>query len=242
MDVLILAGGRTEPELKESTGCEFRADLPFGDRTILQIVLDATGYLGEPILVTAHPREGTRDVQSGASFVESLSAGVHRIESENFLLVTADLPFITRAAIEDFLARADSSILINYPVITMQLCTEKYPELPRTAWKFREGEFTGGNIAVMNTAMMRNALPLIEQAYQNRKKVLKLGAQIGPSTVALLAFSRLAPKLVSIHALEKKVGKFLGGEVRAVPTEYAEIGTDIDNAEQYGIALRSVQG
>ncbi len=237
MDVLILAGGKTAPELQAQTGIAERARLPFGDRTMLDIVEDAVEGIGEPIVV-AHfePKRGRR-VEPGNSFVGSLESGLAAVTTDHFLLVTADLPFLTTASINQFVERSDPDVLINYPIIPVELCDQAYPGMKRTALRLREGTFTGGNAALVNTALMRQVMPLLDRAYEARKHPLRLARMVGLGTLMRLLGARIFPGSLTIPALERDLARFLKGPVKAVISRFPELGADVDNAAQYEAAL-----
>lgn len=238
MDVLILAGGKCSPDLKAASGATFRAHVPFGDQTFLEIVAAAAGFLGKPKIVAPAEANIPGAIPAGDRFVDSLANGLHHMESESFLLCTADLPFLTPAGVQGFLERCHPHALLNYPIIEQSLCDKDYPGMKRTTLRLREGEYTGGNLALIRTDLMRDALPHFREAYENRKKVFKLGRQVGLGTVFRLMLSRVAPQWVSIAALEADVSRFLGGPVRAVVCPFPEIGADIDSGDQYEIAKK----
>ncbi|MCE9560309.1 MAG: acylneuraminate cytidylyltransferase, partial [Armatimonadetes bacterium] len=109
----------------------------------------------------------------------------------------------------------------------------RFPGMKRTTWKLRAGTFTGGNIVLMNTKLMRQSIPKLNEAYANRKNVLKIAKMLGFSTLVQFAIGKKFPKTMVIERLEKSVGRFLGGPIKVVITKFAEIGADIDSAEQY---------
>lgn len=238
MDIVVLAGGKTSPEMEQLTGVKCRAELPYQGRRMVDIVLDAVRHLGTPIVVGEVEIEGAQQVPSGDRFVQSLANGLERVQSQAFLLVTSDLPFLTSAAVDHFLEHADPSALLTYPIIPMKEAEKLFPDMPRTTYKLREGTFTGGNIALLNTSLIRAQIPRMEEAYANRKSVLKLGKMLGPMTLLTLLIGKLVPKSVTIGGLERAIGKALGGPVKAVVTPFAGVGCDIDNAEQYQAILR----
>lgn len=228
----MLAGGRCSTELAQVSGVEERWAIPFGGRPVLEIVLECVRQFGEPMLVGGPEGAGLRRVPPGRSFVESLQAGLRGIESGSFLLATSDLPFLTAEAVSDFLGRCSDRAILNYPIVST---TQPSPlsDIARTSLRLREGKFTGGNIALMDTELMRRALPHLERAYASRKSPFKLGRQIGLGVVLRLALGKLAPRTLRLGALETAVGRFLGGPVKAVVSAYPEISTDIDSAAQY---------
>ncbi len=238
MDVVVLAGGKCEPELAKLGNTEWRALLPFGDKTIVQRVLDAVEPFGRVIVVGGPPGIVNNQLPAGKSFVDSLATGLEAVESDHFLLVTSDIPFLTQEAVQDFLSKCQGEAVLHYPIVRVK----PGGEMKRTTINSREGRFTGGNLGKVNTAMMRRILPVLEQAYAARKKPLKLAAMVGFGTLIRLATGQVIALTLPISTLEKAVSRFLGAPVQAVITEHSCIGDDIDNAAQYLAALKQLQG
>ncbi len=233
MDIVVLAGGKCSPELAELGHTEFRATLPIWGTTFVEIVLDAVRSIGEPILVGGPPGLHRRQVPGGENFIGSLKNGLDAVGSANFLLATADLPFLTTDGARDFIQRCDAQAMLNYPIVCADRPDPRFAAIKRTTIRLREGKFTGGNLALIQTELMRTHLPTMESAYAMRKKPLKLAALVGFGTLFKVAAAQVAPPLLGLKSLEIAVARFLGAPVRAIITPYQEIGMDIDNAEQY---------
>lgn len=233
MDVVILAGGKCEPELAAFTGVEYRSDVPFQGRTMVEIVREAVSALGEPIIVGGPPGLGARQVEGGESFVASIRKGLEKVTTDTFFMATVDLPCLTQEAVSDFVERSDPGAALNYPIISVEDCDAQFPGMKRTTLKIRDGTFTGGNVGMMRTELMHRALPVLERAYAYRKSPAKLASVVGYGTLGRLVLAKLSPATLRLTRLEKAVGKFLGVPVRAIQTHFAEIGADIDNLAQY---------
>ena len=233
MDIVILAGGRCDDELRKASGADTRAEIEINGARLVDTVLNATRPLGEPILVGGPSGITARQVEAGANFCDSLSNGLQQVTTKHFLLVTVDLPCLTTESLIDFIDRCDRSAGLNYPIVPMQDCEAKFPGMRRTTLKLREGEFTGGNVALMEKELMTRALPVMERAYEVRKKPLKLAQTIGLGVLCRVTLGQVWPRTLRLAALERAVGKFLGVPVRGVISRYAELGADLDKAEQY---------
>ncbi|MCH7904461.1 MAG: NTP transferase domain-containing protein [Armatimonadetes bacterium] len=233
MDIVILAGGRCDDELRKASGADTRAEIEIDGTRLVDTVLSATSPLGEPILVGGPSGITARQVEAGANFCDSLSNGLSQVKTEHFLLVTVDLPCLTTESLNDFVDRCDRSAGLNYPIVPMQDCEARFPGMRRTTLKLREGEFTGGNVALMEKEMMARALPVMERAYEVRKKPLLLAQTIGLGVLGRVMLGQVWPRTLRLAALERAVGKFLGVPVRGVISRYAELGADLDKAEQY---------
>ncbi|MCB0825165.1 MAG: nucleotidyltransferase family protein [Armatimonadetes bacterium] len=234
-DILILAGGRTDDEWRDATGIEWRADVEIDGKSMLEHVLQATRPLHEPLLIGGPDGISHRQLPSGENFIDSLKKGLENAEGEKVLLVTVDIPFITTEGLQEFLDAAPTDAGIAYPIIRSEACQEAFPELPRTTLKLAEGEFTGGNIALITRSKMLEAIPVIERAYAARKSPIKLASIVGWDTLSAVLVGKFFPQKLKIADLETKVSKFLGISVRGVISNDAAIGTDIDRYEHYRI-------
>lgn len=236
MDVLILAGGKCDADLAAATGQSEKWAVECGGASFLQTALDAVSGVGDVVVVGGPPNAPGR-VEGGRHFIESLANGLGQVKSDRFLLVTADLPFVTAVHVARFLDACPATAGICYPIVPMPLCLATYPTLARTSLKLREGEFTGGNLAVFRTEDARRFLPILERGYAARKSPVKLGRIVGMGMLFSVLFGKLAPRTLSLPKLEARVGKFLGTEVRAVIVDDPAIGTDIDTAAQFQALL-----
>ncbi len=240
MDVVILAGGKCDDALRAATGVELRADVLLGDKTLAQIVLEATRPFGEPILVGGHLGAASRRVESGINFCDSLGNGLSQVQTEKFLLVTVDLPCLTTEGLRDFVSHCDGDAGLNFPIVSKEDCERVFPGMKRTTLKLKEGVFTGGNVAVMDTTAMKRALPVMEKAYALRKKPLKLAQMVGFGVLGRVVLGQAMPGTLPVACLEKGVGRFLGTKVHAVISHYPELGADLDKASDYQAFVRKL--
>lgn len=240
MNVVILAGGRCPEDLHRHAGVEWRALLPFGHRTALDVVREALRAWGEPIVVGPSIL-GPGTVPGGASFVESFRAGLERVQAPRFLLCTSDLPFLREEAVRDFVTRA-SDAAIAYPIVEVGLTERAFPGMKRTSARLREGRFTGGNVALFETDAARRILPLLEEAYALRKRPLALARRLGWGTLARVLVGQAVPAVLPLASLERAARRLLGVDVRAVRTPYPELGADVDDLGQYLQAYAVLSG
>jgi GTP:adenosylcobinamide-phosphate guanylyltransferase len=238
LSAVILAGGSTSPEWREQSGAEKRALVPFHDRPIVSWVIDAviaSGCVDTIIVVgniTDDPR--VRCVQEGKCFLDSVKNGMAAVTDDYFLQVTADIPFLTSDGVKDFVDRSLAlKADVCYPIIARSVCEQQFPDIKRTYVKLQEGLFTGGNLGLVNRSYIEARMGYLEKAYAARKKPLKLAAMIGFDTLARFILGQIIPSLFSIGYAERKVGRLIGGKLKGVITDYAEIGADIDTLEHW---------
>lgn len=236
-DIVILAGGECPADLALLAGTARRADIPFQGKTFLQIALDAATPFGDPLVIGGNPNVHPRTAPGGTSFVESLESALDHVKSDRFLLVFADLPFLTSSAVANFITLCDPTADVNYPVVPVDLCESAYPSLKRTAITLREGRLTGGNLALIRAEPARQALPTLKRLYEKRKSPFHLARIMGLGTLAVLLRAQFASSSVGIPDFEKAVGRAFNLKVKGVLVPEPAIGTDIDSADQYQTLL-----
>jgi GTP:adenosylcobinamide-phosphate guanylyltransferase len=231
---VVLAGGGGDA-LAQAAGVPCKALLPFQGRPlvsyVLEALLDTPGvarivYVGEaPPSVTA---SCDKVVPPGGSFIESFAVGAEAalaLETAPVLFTTADLPWLSREALSDFLDAAAGADLA-YPIVRQETTEAQFPAQRRTFVKLKDGRFTGGNLMLLSPRMVPALLPFIERAYQGRKNPLTLARLFGFDFIFRLLSGRL-----SLPHIERRAERILGLPVRALETPHASIGADIDKLE-----------
>ncbi len=161
--------------------------------------------------------------------LDNILVATEKIEvkpGENILLVTSDIPLITPEAIEDFIKKCQGNYDLFYPVIEKEENDRKFPDLNRTFVKFKEGNFTGGNIFFINPRKVNQCYDMLKKIIAIRKNPIKLAMVLGlPFLINLITGTLTLPRV------ERKVSKILNINGKAVITSYPELGTDIDKEE-----------
>ena len=234
----VVLGGGGSNALSTAAGVPAKALVPFHGRPLASYVLDAlreSSRVG-PIVYTgeATPElalQTDRVLPAAETFLGSFSAGVGaalELTPQNPVLVlSADLPWLTGAALDDFVNAAQTAgAALAYPVIRREVAQAQFPDQARTFVKLKDGHFTGGNLMLLAAEAVPVLLPFIERAYQGRKNPLALARLFGVDFIVRLALGRL-----SIAAIEERAERTLGVRVRALPTLHAGIGADVDKVE-----------
>ena len=248
VDAVVLAGGKNSDEMRAATGVENRALVALGPQTMLDYVVAAlrgSACLGRIFVVGDVPDTMSyQRLEPGATMVDNLFAGLRASEQSSdispgseqarpVLAVTSDIPFLTPAAVDDFVERAVATGAdVCYPIIPIGVCRARFPQMRRTTLKVREGTFTGGNLMLLGPSAVQTHRETILRAYAARKRPLQLGGMLGWGLLARIALAQaLAPGLLSVPRLEAAVSRLLGCRAAAVTTEFAEIGTDVDKPD-----------
>jgi GTP:adenosylcobinamide-phosphate guanylyltransferase len=212
--------------------------LDLGGRDMLDYIISAlkeSSMVGRVIVVappdsSGAPWSGPVDavLPAGPDIVENLKVALDFLKDakrgDKVLFMTCDIPLVTAAAIDDFLAQcAAFDADVFYPVLTKQTMEKAYPGTQRTYFKLKEGTFTGGNIALLDSVVVSENLGLIEEAFALRKSVPKLMRILGPKFVM-----KLATRSLSMGDLEARVGNMINARSKIIESRYAEIGIDVD--------------
>lgn len=237
---VIMAGGKDSPEFLAAGENPQRGLVEIHGLPMISYVvraLRATPAISEIVLVC---RPGYPDVpgvdrtlEATGSMVENLGLGLHSCPgAEAVMFATADIPFLTGSAVEDYARRClESGASLCWAAIPRTASERRFPGMNRTYARLADGEFTGGNLALVRPDLWPGINRVLEIAYQARKKPWLLARLLGPRTLW-----RLLVRTLSIAEAEARISKALGGPARGIVTEYAELGADVDHPEDLRLA------
>lgn len=246
-DAIILAGGENSSELKKIAPYDNEALIIIGKYPMIYYVYKAlrqSAFVRR--IVISGPVDSLRNIFSreeevffvngGANAIESLDNAIKFLKdkdiSPRFLVAPTDIPFISREAIDDFI---EQSMKIEadfyYPVTSKAVNELRFPGVSRTYVSLREGIFTGGNLFIVNSQEIEQAMDIGLKLVKRRKNPLAMASLMGFGLVWKYLLKRL-----SIEATEKRFSEVVGIKARAIISSYAEIGVDIDKPEDLELA------
>lgn len=242
MKALILAGSQGDSPLKELN--DVKSLIKINGKEMILYVIDAIKELEfiDQIVVVGdkeklEPVSRSVDViiEEGDSLTENVLKGAQYFsDDEEILVLTCDIPMITSEAIQDFI---DKTRLFKaefyYPIISKEVNDKKFPGVHRTFVKIKDGTFTGGNIFLVTAGAIKKNINKIESFLVNRKKPLMMLKTLGVFFILKFLFGVLC-----IADIEKRVKQLFNVEGRAIISNYAEIGTDVDKFSDLEIASR----
>ena len=169
--------------------------------------------------IVDHIAEGTDSIVSNILIALEFFPGEKEI-----LIVTSDIPMITREAIDDFIARCrEKHVDLCYSIVEKEANDRKYPGVRRTYARLWEGRFTGGNVFYFNPAIKDKCRDFVEKMLDYRKSPARMAGVLG--FVFLL---RLALGVLTINAVQRKCESLLDISAAAIISPYPEIGNDVD--------------
>ncbi|GGL03632.1 hypothetical protein GCM10010844_22870 [Deinococcus radiotolerans] len=182
-------------------------------------------------------------VTDHGTLLSNLEAGVEALRDlglapgERVLVVTADVPMLRPEEVRDVLDAAPLDAGLVYPVVRREVCEAAYPGVKRTYARLKDGTFTGGNLFLLDPALIGQFLPRLREVLAARKAPLKLAGLIGWDVLLRLLTGRLR-----VARLEEKVSGLLGVKARALITPHAAVGTDVDKDADLTLAEAQLRG
>lgn len=242
---VILAGGNVPATL--SSYCAYRALLHVNGHLLLEYLLEALQAIPAvtriAIVAPAETLEALaalpgEKVAASETLIDNMRRGAAALDGERIthnLFITGDVPLVTSEGIEDFLrASIDSGAALAYPIIPKAVSERRFPGARRTYVRLREGAFTGGNAILTSAHLLDDIYPIVQELYLARKNPLKLARIFGWPVFLHLLFGTL-----TLTYMESVAGRILQAPVRAIVTRFAEIGFDVDKAEDLAAVERA---
>lgn len=243
---LVLAGARNEGALRQISDATFEALIELCGRPLAAWVIDALLrcphigriiVVGPRVLQEGYPPDRVVVLPPQDGMIENLAAGLEAtLGAARVLVATGDIPLLTPAAVEEFLHLcARSSADVYYSVVPRTVVEKAYPEVKRTYVRLREGVFTGGNVGLVDPAVMKKVLPRAQEFVRLRKKPLRLAMVVGPGLLMRYLLGRL-----SLAAAEQMVSRFLGVRGQVIVVSSPEIGLDVDKPSDFWVVEKTL--
>jgi GTP:adenosylcobinamide-phosphate guanylyltransferase len=243
VDAVVLAGGPYDSLAQRQPGAPNKAFVEIAGTTMVGRVLNAlrqSPSIRRIVVVAPDSVAGRADLApadeqrpDGARITDSLRSGLAGFPpATNVLVVASDLPVLTSAAVEDFVdgvQRLDADV--TYGCVEKRLHLARFPEVPHTWARLREGTFCGGGIIAIKPRSLPRLERFIERLGAARKHPFRLASLFGWDMLARFALGRL-----SIAQAERRATKLLGAPVRAYVSYYAETAVNVDRVSDIAIA------
>ncbi|HET6276783.1 MAG TPA: nucleotidyltransferase family protein [Candidatus Cybelea sp.] len=248
IDALVLAGGPQDEIALLQPGAPNKCFIQIEGVTLAGRVIAAlrgTASVGRIVVVAPprmndHPDLAPADElrADGVRITDSLHNGLAGFNPDrDVLIVASDLPVLTPCAVDDFVSRSRAlGADVVYGCVEKRAHLERFPEVPHTWARMRDGTFCGGGMVTIKP----RALPLLERFIERlgaaRKHPFKLASFFGWDMLARFAVGRL-----TIAAAEARATRILGAPVRALVSQYPETGVNVDRVSDVELARRLVR-
>lgn len=240
VDGILLAGAPNQGPLQEIDSVSHEALIRIGGRPMFLYVLEAllaAPQIKRVVIVGPQELEGPEGWPEGAvrvdpagSLIANVFCGLEALGGERpVLIATADIPLLSREAVEGFLGEcAETPGDFYYPLIPRDIMERSFPHLRRTYFTLREGSFTGGNLVLLRPGAALGFEDLLQEVTAFRKQPWRIVSLLGFSFAVRFFLKRLA-----IGDAVRRVEELTGLRGVAVVCPWAEIGFDVDKPDQF---------
>ena len=243
MTAVVLAGGPHDELAARTPGAPNKAFVDICGMTLVERTLRAlraSPSVGRIIVVAPASTHALAALAladecrpDGERIRDSLRSGLRDLPpDEDVLISTSDLPVLTAASIDDYVARArEKDADLTYGCLERRVHMEKYPQVPHTWAPLRDGTYCGTGFITIRPRVFPSLERFIEQLGRARKNPLHLARLFGVRVLLRFAVRRL-----SIAQAEARASYVIGARVRAVVSPYPEIGVNVDRVSDIALA------
>lgn len=244
MDCVVTAGGmpREDDPMYAYTQGKPKALLAFGDRTMLERVVDAlqgSKYIENIVVVGLGSDLGmtfkrpVHHLPDHGSLVANNIAGIAWLREQNpdigvVLASSSDIPLITADMVDQLVELCqplDADYYYTYA--TSEVMETRFPGSKRTYVKLKGNEISGGDLGLLRASTIDTNQELFEALANARKHAWKIAKVVGFKMLVKYLFRRLG-----LAELKVEAERILGGPVRIVAVPFAELAMDADKVEQ----------
>lgn len=217
---LVLAGSRGHADpVAMAEGTSHKALIPIAGEPMLSRVIGALRDAGitriavsasDPA-VTEFARKLKAEIVSPlAGPSASVGAALAKLGTP-LLVTTSDHALLSGYWVRDFLARAPSDADVAILLARREMVELALPGSRRTWLRFADGQWSGCNLFLLNTAAASAAIATWEAVEANRKRPWRIAMRLGLGTLITYAMGRLGLAEAIV-----RLGKRIGIEARLV--------------------------
>lgn len=243
VNVLLLAGSRggADDPVAVAAGVAHKALAPVTGQPMIAHVLETLRNVPEigrivllcdqPAVMRAVPAVAAAAAAgqlafapAAASPARSVLAGLDRPEAVlPVLVMTADAPLLTPAALHAFLAEVPATADIAAAVASGDAVRRRFPGSRRTFLRFRDGDVSGCNLFLIQTPQGRRAVEFWQRLEAHRKRPLVMAALLGPAVVLGYGLRCLTQAGAMRH-----LSRRTGANAALVTIPFPEAAVDVD--------------
>lgn len=171
----------------------------------------------------------------GATMSASLRSGLRGLPPHELVIIAAsDLAILCAAAVDEFVELAEASGAdVVYACVARGVHERRFPDVPHTWARLRDGTFCGGGLVAMRPAALEALDRFLGRLGAARKNPLRLASIFGYDVLARYALGRL-----SIADAERRACELLGVRAAAAICTHAEIAVNVDRPSDIALAER----
>jgi CTP:molybdopterin cytidylyltransferase MocA len=241
---VITAGGLVGSPFSDEIRTRVKALAPLLEGRLIDRALDAARSCGASFISVV----GTDEVLSHCggridAFIPAREDGGSNLEAalrsaregEPLLFLTSDLPFITPAALADFLERVGDAHLAM-PVASEPAYVAAYPGAANHITNLNGERIANGSVFFFSPGAALQTIAYGRRFFEARKSLTRMAALLDLPLMLRFLFRRLRIEHIEAYAARK-----LGLDARVVRDASPALCYDIDTFEDYRYALRLLE-
>jgi len=240
---VVTTGGRVGAAYANDAGTEIKALAPVRGATMLDRVIDALREAG----VTQLAVVGGPEVRAACSarvdrFIEESSSGAQNVllalhawpddDGRPLLYATSDMPYVTAAAVRDFVARVPAGT-IAIALAEYADFAARFPDAPPFGITLARERVVNGGIFLLPAGSCARVSRTATMLFAARKQPWRMATLVSPLAMFRLIVGRLS--VAEMETVASKVAKIPAAAVRRCAPE---IGYDADTVDEYRYACR----
>ncbi len=241
--VVVVAGGRVDPDLAAAIGSDRKCLAVVEGRTCLDRVVRACEEAGVgPVAVVTgadvwdDSLPGVFVPEVGPQVGNARAGAEAHPEADSLLFLPADAPFLRPAGIVEF-AKAVESRAAEEKWLAAGLCRADdfraaFPECPKPSLRLRVGRYHSGAYFAASPAGFRSAMEVVATFSENRRSQAKMALSLGLGNMLKFALGRFG-----FDDGERLLKRVFGCRAYLIQDADPESIIDIDDATEFAQVL-----
>jgi CTP:molybdopterin cytidylyltransferase MocA len=234
---VITAGGRADATFAAALGTPVKALAPFGVGTILDVVLAAIADAGIAEIAVVGGPEVARRLPRAVRLIPAAPDGATNIAraldawpAGDLLYAASDLPFLTGAAIQAFLA-ASSDYDVTLPLATAVAYETAFPGAPPHSLRLGAERIANGSVFFIRESAREPVRSVAGAFFDARKSTFGMARLLGAGLLL-----RFVTRQLRIAHVERLATRRLGVRAAAIRGAAPGLCFDVDTAADYRYA------
>lgn len=239
MKAVVTAGGRIDGEFARAAGTRVKALAPVRGATMLGRMIEALRAAGvSEIAVVGGDEVRAACARSVDRFVNESPSGSENLlralrawpDDERLIYATSDLPYVTAAAVHDFVDRVGSGTLA-VALAEFRDYAARFPGAPPTGITLAAERVVNGGLFSIPQGAPEKLAATATRFFEARKRPWRMASLVGPSVLIRFLSGRLR-----VSDLETMALHVLHVPAQALRGCSPELAFDVDTADEYRYA------
>jgi CTP:molybdopterin cytidylyltransferase MocA len=235
---VVTAGGRVDGAFAAAIGTPIKALAPFGERRLLDVVLDAIAQCAIDGIAVVGDASLAAHLEGRARLIPAAADGAVNIaraldawpDGDDLLFATSDLPFAAAADLRTFLDRS-AAFDLSMPLADAAAYASAYPDAPPHVTVLGGERVAGGSVFFIAGAGRAPMRAVAGRFFAARKSAFAMARLLGAPLLLGYCVRRLR-----IADVERRAARVLGVRAAAIRDAAPGLCYDVDTLDDYRYA------